>query len=229
MRSHDANQIRRWILPAVALLALVAAWIFVSGRFTLADVKLAARALDEIATAHPFAMFLAAMAAQAAGMAFSLPTKALLALLAGALLGPLAGAAATEVGVLSGTTALFFGSRRVLGSSALARPGTLTARLQERLRTRPVLAVAGLRLVITVPYGPITIACAAAGMGYRQFVLGSLLGDLPVTALYAFAGSRLMSLASAGEAISPATCVALAAAGIAMFAAAVAVPIRGRR
>ena len=159
MRSHDANPIRRWILPAAALLALVAAWIFVAERFTLADVKLAARALDEIACAHPIALFFAAMATQAVGMAFSLPTKALLALLAGALLGPLAGAA-------------------------------------------------------SVPN--------------RASALGSLIGDLPVTALYAFAGSRLMSLASAGEAISPVTCVVLAAAGVAMFVAAVALPMRGR-
>jgi uncharacterized membrane protein YdjX (TVP38/TMEM64 family) len=229
MRSHDANLIRRWFLPAAALLALAAAWIFVAARFTLADVKLAARALDEVASAHPIALFLAAMVTQTVGMAFSLPTKALLTLLAGAVLGPLAGAAATEVGVLAGTTALFFGSRRALGSSALERFGTLAVRLQERLRSRPVLAVAGLRLVITIPYGPITMACAAVGMGYRQFALGSLLGDLPVAALYAFAGSRLMSLASAGEAISPLTCAALAAAGVAMFAAAVAVPMRGRR
>jgi len=228
MRSLDAKPSRRWILFAAALLGLGAAWILVSGRLTLDDVKLAAEALDEIAGAHPIAVFLGALAAQAVGMAFSLPTKALLALLAGALLGPLAGATATEVGVLAGTTALFFGCRRLLSGSSLARFGSLAKRLEDRLRSRPLLAIAGLRLVITIPYGPITIACAAVGIGYRQFALGSLLGDLPVTALYAFAGGRLMALASAGEAISPATCVALGAAGVAMFAAAVLGPSRSR-
>jgi uncharacterized membrane protein YdjX (TVP38/TMEM64 family) len=228
MRPNDPRPIRRWILAAAVLLSLAVASIAVSGRFTLADVKLAARGLDATAAAHPVAVFFGALAAQAIGMAFSLPTKALLALLAGALLGPLAGSAATEVGVLAGTTALFFGCRRVLKDGTLASFGSIAARLEERLRSRPVLAVAGLRLVITIPYGPITIACAAVGIDYRRFALGSLLGDLPVAALYAFAGSRLMSLASAGEAISPTTAVVLAAAGVAMFAAAVVVPMRRR-
>jgi len=228
MRTPDASPFRRRILLAIALLALVAACAYVAVRFTFADLKLAARALDAVAGAHPIAVFFGAAAVQAVGMAVSLPTKALLALLAGALLGPLAGAAATEAGVLAGTTALFFGCTRFLGAGTLSRFGALAARLEERLRSRPVLAIAGLRLVITIPYGPITIACATLGIGYRQFALGSLLGDLPVTALYAFAGERLMSLASAGEAISPATAIALAAAGVAMFAAAVAVPMRRR-
>ncbi|MCK9463280.1 MAG: VTT domain-containing protein [Proteobacteria bacterium] len=227
MRSDDAQRNRLWILLAAALLAIAVAWV-ACGRFDLDDVKRAARALDATAAAHPLLAFLGVTAAQAAGMAVSLPTKALLALLAGALLGPFAGAAATEVGVLAGTTALFFGCRRALGPDTLSRFGRLASGLQDRLRSRPVLAVAGLRLVVTIPYGPITIACAAAGMDYRRFLLGSLLGDLPVAALYAFAGSRLMSLASADEAISPATVVVLVVAGVAMFAAAVVVPARKR-
>jgi uncharacterized membrane protein YdjX (TVP38/TMEM64 family) len=227
MRSDDANRNRRWILLAAALLAIAVAWV-ACGRFDLDDVKRAARVLDATASAHPFLAFVGVTAAQAIGMAVSLPTKALLVLLAGALLGPFAGAAATELGVLVGTTALFFGCRRALGPDTLSRFGRLAARLEDRLRARPVLAVAGLRLVVTIPYGPITIACAAVGMDYRRFFLGSLLGDLPVTALYAFAGSRLMSLASTDEAISPATVIALVVAGVAMFAAAVVVPTRKR-
>jgi uncharacterized membrane protein YdjX (TVP38/TMEM64 family) len=228
MCSLDLRPACRWIPFAAALLGLGAAGIAVSRFFTLADVKRAAEALDGLTGAHPIAVFLCALAAQALGMAFSLPTKALLALLAGALLGPLAGATATETGVLAGTTALYFGCRRLLDGSSLTRFGTLAGRLEDRLRSRPLLAIAGLRLVITIPYGPITIACAAVGIRYRQFLLGSLLGDLPVTALYAFAGGRLMALASTGEAISPATCVALAGAGVAMFAAALFGPSRPR-
>jgi uncharacterized membrane protein YdjX (TVP38/TMEM64 family) len=226
MLLNDPRSARRWILLAIALAALAAVWIFASGRLTLDDVKRAARALDETAAARPAIAFLGVLAAQAVGMALSLPIKALLALLAGALLGPIAGTAATEVGVLAGTTALFFGCRRVLGDNTLASFGRLAARLEDRLRARPALAVAGLRLVVTIPYGPITIACAAVGMRYRDFALGSLLGDLPVAALYAFAGSRLMSIASAGEAISPATAIALAAAGAVMLAAALLAPKR---
>ena len=75
-----------------------------------------------------------------------------------------------------------------------------------------------------LPYGPITIACALVGIRFRQFAIGSLLGDLPVAALYAFAGSRLMLLASTDEAISPVTIAALVAAGVAALVAALSWP-----
>jgi uncharacterized membrane protein YdjX (TVP38/TMEM64 family) len=229
MLAPDTRKIRRWAVLGAALLCLVAAWLVVARHFTLADAKRAAKALAAIAEARPVAVFVGALLAQALGMALSLPTKALLALLAGALLGPLAGGAATEVGVLAGTTALFFGSGRLFARDPRATSDGLVARLAERLRARPLLAIIGLRLVVAIPYGPITIACAAAGIDYRRFLLGSLLGDLPITALYAFAGGRLMALAGADEAISPSTCVALAAAGLAMLAAALFRPLGSRR
>jgi uncharacterized membrane protein YdjX (TVP38/TMEM64 family) len=213
-----------------AVVGLAALWLAARRLFTLDDVRRVADASRHFAEAQPLLVFLAAAFAQALGMAFSLPTKALLVLLSGALLGTAGGAAATEIGVLSGTTALFFGFRRLVGDASLARFGALAARFETRLRAKPVLAVTGLRLVLTIPYGPITIACAAAGLRYRDFIVGSVIGDLPVTALYAFAGSKLATLLTTGDAISPLTAVALSVAGFALFAAALFGPDRlGRR
>ena len=220
----------RALLVIAAIAVIAALWIAASRFLTLEDVRRIAGATRRFADGYPLAVFCGLALLQAIGMAFSLPTKALLVLLAGALLGAIAGAAATEIGVVSGTTVLFFGFRRLVGEGSLARFGTLAARFEERLRARPALAIIGLRLVVTIPYGPITIACAAAGIRFRDFALGSVIGDIPVTLLYAFAGQRLASLLTTGEAISPATAIALSAAGVALFAAALFGPERlGRR
>lgn len=214
---------------AAAVAAVVGLSIAASRLFTLEEAQRAVELCRHAARAHPAAVFAGIALAQALGMAFSLPTKALLVLVAGALLGTVAGAAATGIGVISGTTALFFGWRRLFGAVSLSRFGALASRLERGLRERPALAVAGLRLVVTIPYGPITIASAASGMRYRDFALGSILGDLPVTALYALAGSRIASLVTVGEAISPATAAVLVAAGVTLFAGAVFGGARSRR
>jgi uncharacterized membrane protein YdjX (TVP38/TMEM64 family) len=220
MDPKNPKKLRRRLALASAFVALIAIWIVVSRLFTLAEVRRLADASSHFAEAYPVAVFAAAALLQALGMTFSLPTKAPLVLLVGALLGTVAGAAATEIGVVSGTTLLFFGCRRLIGDASIARFGKLAARFEKRLRKRPVLAIVGLRLVVTIPYGPITIACAALGVRYRDFLVGSILGDLPVTALYALAGHRIATLLTTGEAISPATAIVLSLAGLALTAAA---------
>jgi len=220
MDRKNLKKLRRKLVLAAALVALAALWIAASRLFTLAEVRSLAAASRRFTDAYPVAVFAAVAFFQALGMAFSLPTKALIVLLAGALLGTVAGAAATEIGVVAGTTVLFFGCRRLIGDASFARFGKLAARFEKRLRRRPVLAIAGLRLVVTIPYGPITIACAAFGVRYRDFLAGSLLGDLPVTALYAMAGHRIATLLTTGEAISPATVIVLSLAGLVITATA---------
>ncbi len=74
--------------------------------------------------------------------------------------------------------------------------------------------MAGLRLLITLPYGPVTLAASLTQIRYRDFLIGSFMGDLPVVVLYSFAGQHLATLTRTSEAVSPWTVVILAAAGI---------------
>ena len=206
----------------VLLLVIGAGWLLCMRYLSLEDAKRIAAEISGFAGAHPFLVALAIFAAQAVGMTFSLPTKGVLTVMAGALLGPIPGALATLSGVLLGTTALFFGSGKLFGDRSSERADGLVAKLTDRIRRRPILAVAGLRLVITLPYGPITIAASLAGIDYKRFLLGSIIGDLPVVLLYSFAGERLAAMATTSEAVSPLTLIILAAAGIALFVSALA-------
>ncbi len=204
------------ILPlAIVAAAFVGTLWFLAYRYlTLEDVKQLADALSLYARDNRPTVIAALLGAQMIGMAFSMPTKALLTIMAGALLGPLIGFFTTFTGVLIGTTALFFATRNLFGHSARERFGHRAQRLEERLRRRPILAIAGLRLLVNLPYGPITIVAALTDLRYRNFVAGSFIGDIPIVLLYSIAGERLVTLNSASEAIPPLTIVILSASGI---------------
>ena len=204
------------LLPlAIAAAAIVGTLWFLAYRYlTLEEVKQLADALLLYARGNRSIVIAAFLGAQIVGMAFSMPTKALMTIMAGALLGPLIGFFTTFTGVLIGTTALFFATRNLFGHSARERFGHRAQRLEERLRRRPILAIAGLRLIVNLPYGPITIAAALTDLRYRNFILGSFIGDIPVVLLYSLAGERLATLTSTSESISPLAIVILAATGI---------------
>ncbi len=204
------------MLPLAMITAAVVGtlWFMAYRYLTLEDIKQLADTLSWYAREHRPSVIAVLLGAQMIGMAFSMPTKALLTIMAGALLGPVTGFFTTFSGVLIGTTGLFFATRNLFRHSARERFGHRAQHLEERLRRRPILAIAGLRLLINLPYGPITIAAALTDLRYRNFILGSFIGDIPVVLLYSLAGERLATLTSASEAISPLAIVILSATGI---------------
>ncbi len=188
---------------------------------TFAMVQNAVLRWSKDAADHPEWTIPLLFTVQAIGMLFSLPTKALFTLASGALLGAVLGGAVTMAGVLAGTSGLFFAVRRIL----LPEPKQLDPRLEkirQRAAQRPIRTIAGLRLILTLPYGPITVMAALTPMSYGRFLLGSLTGDLPVVALYALAGERLYQLRDSSDAVSWSSVAILCTAGTALFISAIA-------
>jgi len=148
----------------------------------------------------------------------ALPAKTVLSLSAGALIGYLPGTAVTLAGVIAGSVVLF-ATVRWTGFSLPGkfRPESLGSRIIEKIRARPVRAVMGLRLVLTLPYPAITVGAAAAGIRLRHFVIGSLIGDAPVVVIYNIAGERLRQLAAPSDAISLNEMVILSAAALVLI------------
>jgi uncharacterized membrane protein YdjX (TVP38/TMEM64 family) len=205
---------KKTLAIALVLAAIAAFWLAVSQFFTLQDIQRIARSAKTVSIERPLLVFLALAFSQSIGMALSIPTKALLTLLSGALLGPLWGSASTLLGVVSGTTALFFTARYLLRNQIRQKLGNRAQQIEERLARHPVRALVGLRLFITLPYGPITLAAALTSMRYRHFIAGSIIGDLPVIVSYCFAGRELLALTSVSEAVSPWTVVTLVVVGV---------------
>jgi len=207
----------RWVVVAAVVLGLILLWLGVKHYLTLEQVKQISRATAALAQSHPELVFAGLALMHLIGMAFSLPTKAVLTVLSGALLGAVWGAGATLLGTLAGTTILFVAARHFLRQWVKARLGPKAEEIHQRLVGHPIRTVIGLRLMITLPYGPITLASAVSDMTYPSFLVGSLIGDLPVIVLYAMAGERLFSLAATSDALSPTTIVILLGAGMVFF------------
>ncbi|MCP4601915.1 MAG: TVP38/TMEM64 family protein [Proteobacteria bacterium] len=199
---------------AVVVTLVAAAWVFVSHNLTLERIQSIAGDATDLSNEHFVLVFIALASAQAIGMGLALPTKALLTLLAGALLGTMVGSAATLIGVLAGTSILFFGARYVLRERVAKHLSARAKQIEQRVSNRPIRTMIGLRLFIALPYGPCTITAALSSMRYRDFLVGTLIGDIPVILLYSIAGQRLSTLASTSEALSPLTVAILIAAGL---------------
>ncbi len=216
---------RFFIIITIIAIAFVAIWLLVSRNLTLKDIQQVARAATDFSNEHPALVFIAIVIAQGIGMGFSLPTKALLTMLAGALLGFAGGAFATYVGVLMGTTALFFAVRHWLKDGVAKHLVGGAKQIEQRVSERPIRTMIGMRLFIFLPYGPCTVTAALSSMRYRDFLFGSLIGDTPVILLYVLAGERLLALTSTSEALSPLTVAVLAVVGVLFLAGA----LLGRR
>jgi uncharacterized membrane protein YdjX (TVP38/TMEM64 family) len=197
-----------FLLLLVGLIALVLrSWISID------VVKDFLRALSVEIERYPVVAGFLLFGMHAVGMLLSIPVKAILSLIAGAVLGVIPGVLVTITGVITGATVLFFGIRRfrkTLHPSPLPRPFRAVA---GRIENRPIRTIIGLRLFLTVPYGPITILTALSSVSYRQFFIGSVIGDLPVIALYVSTGVHLMKLSQMNDAVSGSTIALFCAAG----------------
>lgn len=203
------QSVMKKLLPPILIgCVIVAFWVMLSRFFTLDEAKRWAVLLSTYAQTHGGIVFISLAAVQALGMFFSLPSKGIVTVLGGALIGTLGGSIATLSGVLLGTTVLFFVARTFLRDKVSHKLGTRFRAVQERLAQHPIRAMIGLRLFITLPYGPITLAAALSPMRYRDFLIGTLIGDIPVVVVYCIAGKQLMSLTKMSEAISPWTVAA---------------------
>ena len=204
------------ILLAVIAVLVIACVVFFPDFSAVKDTVLS---LYSTARQHFLVTLLVLLALNIVSQMLALPAKTVLSLSAGALIGYLPGAAVTLTGVIAGS-AVLFATVRWTGFSLPGkfRPESLGSRIVERIRARPIRAVMGLRLVLTLPYPAITVGAAAAGIKLRHFIIGSLIGDAPVVVIYNIAGERLRQLAAPSDAISVNEIIILSAAAIVLIA-----------
>ncbi len=134
----------------------------------------------------------------AAAVALSVPGAVILTLSGGFLFGAVAGTALTVVAATIGATLVFLLARRIFGADALDRLGPVAQRLAAGLRrdAGPYLLV--LRLVPLFPFFLVNLVPAFAGVRLPVFVLTTLIGILPATAVFSLAGAGLGSVLDAG-------------------------------
>lgn len=189
---------RVWI--ALAVLAVVLALRF-TGLGELLSLETLARhrgALAGFVAANAVLAAGAYVAVYVAAVALSLPGAVVLTLAGGLLFGAVAGTMLTVVAATIGATLVFLFARRIFGADALERLGPRAASLAEGIRRDSASYLLVLRLVPLFPFFLVNLVPAFCGVRLPVFVLTTLFGILPGTAVFTLAGAGLGEVLAAG-------------------------------
>ncbi len=141
---------------------------------------------------------LAFILAYAGLVAVSVPGSWLFTLAGGFLFGPWLGTAYALIGATTGATVVFLAARAGLAGLA-ARAGPWVRRFEAGFRRNPLNFLLVLRLIPIVPFWLLNLVAGAIGLPLRVFVIGTLIGMVPVSFIYASLGNGLGTLAEEGR------------------------------
>jgi uncharacterized membrane protein YdjX (TVP38/TMEM64 family) len=145
---------------------------------------------------------------------FLLPGATLLSVCSGAVFGLPLGPLLVSLGSTLGAVLAFFVARYILRDWVEERFGERLQPIQAGLCENDIHYILVLRLVPLFPFFLVNIAMGASQVSWKMFMLGTLLGKLPATWVYANAGSHLVSLRSLSDIISPGMMGALTLLGL---------------
>lgn len=194
-----------WRLLPLVILALAAALFFASGlhRYLSFDMLRAHRVdLMDWVDAHGLLAALAFMAIYAATVVFIPPSGTLLTVMGGFVFGSVFGTAYVVVGATIGATLLFLVARFALGDWLRAKAGAGIRRMRDGFAENALSYLLVLRLVPIFPFWLVNIAPAFLGVRLGTYVVGTLIGIIPGTAVYAIFGAGLGSILDANEAFT---------------------------
>jgi uncharacterized membrane protein YdjX (TVP38/TMEM64 family) len=145
---------------------------------------------------------------------FLLPGGTLLSVCSGAVFGLPLGPLLVSLGSTLGAVLAFFVARYILRDWVEERFGERLQPIQAGLCENDIHYILVLRLVPLFPFFLVNIAMGASQVSWKMFMLGTLLGKLPATWVYANAGSHLVSLRSLSDITSPGMMGALTLLGL---------------
>lgn len=147
---------------------------------------------------RPILAPLAFIAAYAVVIALSVPGGAILTIAAGFLFGIVAGPIYAVVGATLGATVVFLVARTALGDALRAKAGPRIRRMEEGFREDAFSYLLVLRLIPIFPFWLVNIVPAFLGVPLRTYVLGTFIGIIPGSLVYAGVGSGLGTVFEAG-------------------------------
>ena len=142
------------------------------------------------------------MAVYIVTVGFSLPGATVLTIAGGFLFGAVWGTAVVVVSATIGGTVLFLIAKTAFGDALRARAGAWLQGLEAGFREHALSYLLVLRLVPIFPFFIINLVPAFLGVPLSTFVLGTFVGIIPGSFVYATVGAGLGSIFDAGGAFS---------------------------
>ncbi len=215
----------------VVLIAVVAAFYALDlGKYlSLAALKANRVRLEELRGAHAFAFAAAFVLVYILQTAFSLPGAAILSLAAGAVFGVAEGTALVVAGAAVGAVLAFLVSRTLLRDWVVKTFGARMAGIDRGLRENGLSYLLFLRLVPAFPFFLVNLACGVTGLPLRTYVVGTLVGIVPGSLVFANAGASLASVESVSHVAGPRVLGSFALLGLFALLPTIVKVVRKRR
>lgn len=155
--------------------------------------------LLEFVRASPVTGILVFAALYVAVVAFSLPGGAVMTIAGGFLFGPVLATSVVVISATIGASIVFIAAKTALGDALRARAGPFLARMEAGFGENALSYLLVLRLVPIFPFFIVNIVPAFLGVTLRTFFIGTLIGIVPGTFVYATVGAGLGSVFDAGD------------------------------
>jgi len=206
---------KKIIILAIVACAIAAFFMFDLGRFlTLESLKANRDALLSYYAAHKLFFIISFILVYTAQTALSLPGAAILTLAAGAIFGALLGTVWVNIGATTGAVLAFLLARTLLRDWVVHTFGNKMKSLDKGLKESALSYLLFLRLVPLFPFFLVNLACGVTGLPMRTYILGTMVGILPGSFVYANAGASIASINSLSEVASPRVLFSFALLGL---------------
>tara|TARA_R110002110_G_scaffold415612_7_gene652389 strand:+ start:196105 stop:196869 length:765 start_codon:yes stop_codon:yes gene_type:complete len=192
--------VRRIVPIAILIAGFVAFFALDLDRFvSLEALKENRETLRMLVSDNGIVAILAFGAIYAVVIAFSLPGGAIMTLTGGFLFGALGGGLIVVVGATIGATALFLVARTALGDVLRAKAGPFLSKMEEGFRSNALSYLLVLRLIPLFPFWLVNLVPAFLGVSTTTYIIGTFVGIIPGTFVYASVGNGLGALIDAGQ------------------------------
>ncbi|WP_241503893.1 TVP38/TMEM64 family protein [Ferruginivarius sediminum] len=131
--------------------------------------------------------------------ALSIPGGAILTILGGFLFGTWLGAAYAVIGATLGSVAVFLAARTALHDILLEKAGSAVKRMRAGFQENALSYLLVLRLIPVCPFWLVNLVPAFLGVPLGTYTLGTLVGIVPGSLVYASLGNGLGAVFAAGQ------------------------------
>ena len=140
--------------------------------------------------------------AYACAVAFCIPGAVFITIAAGFMFGPYLGTVYAVVGATMGAVAVFLVAEYLLARFLTVKAGPAIKHFKVGFRENELSYMLILRLVPLFPFWLVNIVPALCGVSLRTYTIGTLIGIIPGTFVYALVGAGAGAVLDAGEDLS---------------------------
>jgi uncharacterized membrane protein YdjX (TVP38/TMEM64 family) len=189
------------LLPIFLLIAgLTAFFVFDFDRYvSLASLKVNREALTEWVGQAGFWACLIYAGVYAAVTAFSIPAGAVMTITGGFLFGPVLGGSLTIMGATIGATGLFLAARYAFADILRKKAGASIQKMEQGFQENALSYLLFLRLIPVFPFFLVNLVPAFLGVRVGTYVIGTFLGIIPGSLVYASVGDGVGAVLEAGR------------------------------